>query len=155
MPYARRIEDDEADAAIRWARQYIGEEKPGASPGAVTDPAQGASTRGVFDTLARNAAEIPQGVAHGSIEGINEAVDLAYMLGDKLSDLGPEWADYSLNFDFTGEGMLPSVSLDKGRPKGKPHIPQLFSAPETIAGELASGVAQFLTGFAAGGRNRL
>ena len=48
--------------------------------------------------------------------------------------------------------MLPSVSLDKGRPKGQPHIPQIFSAPETIAGELASGVAQFLTGFAAGGR---
>ena len=44
------------------------------------------------------------------------------------------------------------MSLDKGAPKGNLlQAEQPFSKPETITGELASGVSQFLSGFAAGG----
>jgi hypothetical protein len=77
-------------------------------------------------------APLLKAAGHGSVKGVNEAINLVYELGAKLREIGPEWADYSMNLDFTGDGLLPKISWDKGGPKGRLQIPQPFDEPETI-----------------------
>ena len=122
----------------RYAPERAGEET---SPGEYEDPEV---------VLQRDSsaflASLFKAALHGSTKGGNAAINLVYELGNMLREIGPEWANYSLNFDPEG-----GISLDKGQPKGVPQIPQLVDAPDTVAGKLASGVSQFLTGFFVGG----
>ena len=169
--YATNARNDEAAAANAWARNLLsdgktdvptqpaaGQQPPGAnadlSPASTLDTTE--HERKAYSTVARNVAEMPRAAAHGAVKGVNEALGLVYDLGDKVREWTPEWADYSLNVDFRdgagGYNLVPSVSWDKGKPKGEIQIPQPFNKPETTTGELTSGVSQFLTGFFAGGR---
>jgi hypothetical protein len=164
VDYMQKTQRDETASAIARVKAYIGEPLSAQESG--TDAAPGAGKEepddntypetagtGAFSTTVRNVSDIPLSLGYGSVEGLNKAVDLVYELGGKLRDMGPEWADYSLNFDiFDDDPDRPFISLDKGKPKGAPQLPQPFNAPDTPTGKLASGVAQFLTGFGVGGK---
>lgn len=173
LSYAKHTQNDEVSAAVAWMRgggaaspetlgvapdiapeQAALPSDPVTSQGA--SPGHGEEAQGIFSTVARNVTDIPASSGYGAVEGLNEAVQLVYSMGEKLREWGPEFLDYSLNFDFRdGEGgynLLPTVSWDKGKPAGVPQSPQFFNAPNTTTGKITSQISQFLTGFAVGGQ---
>jgi hypothetical protein len=165
--YAGRLREEEASVAVAWMRAQApegsvppqAEAKPGADisanpPDMLPLAAWGGeillADGSALSAIGRHGADIPLSAGHGIIQGLNQAIDLVYELGENLREAAPEWLDYNINFvDENGEITWPYFTKGQAVP---PQIPQIFNAPDTATGEIVSNIAQFITGFAAGGQ---
>jgi hypothetical protein len=132
---ARSDEDSLARLRQRNAKAVPLAASPAPTGGSVNPTMEvddGGQGRSFISSLGRNVADIPLSIGHGAMEGVNEAIRTIYDVG-----LGR-----TLQNVQSAVGIEPTKVESNWNP---------FNEPNTITGEITSGISQFLTGFAAGG----
>lgn len=150
----RALERAERDAILRGIMQEAQQQDAGAtSPAPEAAPAPSApntgggfSARKVVSTAADMAAAVPAGVLAGAREAARTIDSAAEWLNTHVADL-------KVPLPSTGNETIDQLGAAAANPvkavaEGLPQMAE----PDTTAGSVVKGMAQFLTGFATGGR---
>lgn len=168
-PYMENIQQAEGKDAIAWMKQQgtlaatdlqqeqmKGPAKEQENRPDLPDATRAwgdASPSGAFSTVYRNIADIPLSAGHGVVDGVNNFLSTVEDLSRDFSNLVfPNGVDFKPTLDFSSPMLVRPVDpKDTSEEARGDRLPQVFDSPDTPTGHMASKVAEFLTGFAAGG----
>lgn len=123
----------------------------------------------VVSDIGQGVMEAPGAILHGAIDGANSTLGLVSELGEsigrmtnfdpRLTWIDPETGGFRLGITTNPDEFRAALvengvmSNEQATALGQlPEIPQPIEDPESVTGGIVESMAQFLTGFAAGGR---